>query len=567
MRRNMRKVLLLLLCCMGISSYAQTPKWVDKAKKAVFSVITYDEKNNIKGNGNGFYIGEDGIALSDYTLFDGAQRAVIVNSKGKEMNVSCIAGANQIYDVLKFKTEIDGNVEFLQPATVAGKVGEIVYLLPYSTQKNAEVQTGKITAVDSIGQDGFYYTLAMKTPAKMVSCPIMNANGQVLGMIQRNASEEDTSSFAIGASFGASLHITAVSAAHEAYTKIGIKKALPDTEEQALIYLYMISSGDQDIYTTALEDFLAKFPNSYEGYIRRAAKKIDSGKQESWPEAQADIDKALEVANDKNEAKYNIAKMFYNYSLSKEEGQGNPDWSFSKALEMIKEVILTDSQPIYAQLEGDINYAMKDYQAAFDSYQKVNQSNLASAASFYSAAHALQNMEGSDRQQILSLLDNAVDKCIVPYTSDAAPYLFARGQQKADMKDYRGAVKDFDETYRAYNGNVNANFFFQREQAEVNLKMYQQAIDDINRATELVPDSPDVWLEKGALHIRVNQIEEALTALQKTIELNQKMGAAYRMIGYCQVQKKQNKEACANFNKAKELGDTAVETLIQKYCK
>ena len=567
MRRNMRKVLLVLLCCIGMNSYAQTAKWIDKAKKAVFSVITYDEKNNIKGHGNGFYISEDGTALSDYTLFDGAHRAVIVNNKGKEMNVSCVAGANQIYDVLKFKTEIDGNIEFLQPTTAPGKVGETVYLLPYSTQKNTEVQTGKITAVDSIGQEGFYYTLAMKTPVKMVSCPIMNANGQVLGMIQRNASEEDTSSFAIGASFGASLQITAVSATYETYTKIGIKKALPDTEEQALVYLYMISSGDQNIYATALEDFLIKFPNSYEGYIRRASMKMDTGKQESWGEAQADIDKALEVASDKNEAKYNIAKMLYNYSLLNEEGQGNPDWSFNKALEMIKEVISTDPQPIYVQLKGDINYAMKDYQAAYDCYQEVNRSNIASAASFYSAAHALQNIEGSDQQQILSLLDSAVNKCIVPYTSDAAPYLFARGQQKADMKDYRGAVKDFDETYRAYNGNVNANFFFQREQVEVTIKMYQQAIDDINRATELAPDSPEVWLEKGALHIRVNQIEEAMTALQKTIQLDQKSGAAYRMMGYCQIQKKQNKEACANFDKAKELGDTAVETLIQKYCK
>jgi hypothetical protein len=30
---------------------------------------------------------------------------------------------------------------------------------------------------------------------------------------------------------------------------------------------------------------------------------------------------------------------------------------------------------------------------------------------------------------------------------------------------------------------------------------------------------------------------------------------------------KQNKEACAEFAKAKELGDTAVEALIEKHCK
>ena len=36
--------------CMAIQSvHAQdTPKWADKAKKAVFSIVTYDKENKIK---------------------------------------------------------------------------------------------------------------------------------------------------------------------------------------------------------------------------------------------------------------------------------------------------------------------------------------------------------------------------------------------------------------------------------------------------------------------------------------------------------------------------------------
>lgn len=46
----MKKVLLILMCCMAIQSvHAQdTPKWADKAKKAVFSIVTYDKENKIK---------------------------------------------------------------------------------------------------------------------------------------------------------------------------------------------------------------------------------------------------------------------------------------------------------------------------------------------------------------------------------------------------------------------------------------------------------------------------------------------------------------------------------------
>ena len=45
--------------------------WVDKAKRAVFSVVTYDQNDKILNTGNGFFVTEDGVALSDYTLFKG----------------------------------------------------------------------------------------------------------------------------------------------------------------------------------------------------------------------------------------------------------------------------------------------------------------------------------------------------------------------------------------------------------------------------------------------------------------------------------------------------------------
>ena len=73
-----------------------------KLKKAVFSIVTYDKDNKIKNTGNGFYINENGTALSDYTLFEGAERAVIINADSKE--IACIAylGSHSMYDIVKF---------------------------------------------------------------------------------------------------------------------------------------------------------------------------------------------------------------------------------------------------------------------------------------------------------------------------------------------------------------------------------------------------------------------------------------------------------------------------------
>ena len=77
-----------------------------------------------------------------------------------------IAGANSMYDVIKFRTEADKKTIALKVAEQPATVGETVYLLPYSTQKAATCQTGKVAKVDTIADKAYYYTLTMTTSDK-----------------------------------------------------------------------------------------------------------------------------------------------------------------------------------------------------------------------------------------------------------------------------------------------------------------------------------------------------------------------------------------------------------------
>lgn len=116
-------------------------------------------------------------------------------------------------------------------------------------------------------------------------------------------------------------------------------------------------------------------------------------------------------------------------------------------------------------------------------------------------------------------------------------------------------------------GQVSSDFYFIREQAEMQCRMYQQAINDINKAIEMEPKNVEYWVEKGSVHLRVNQPDDAMKALNKAIELDAKNAAAYRMLGYCQVQQGKKKEGMANLEKAVELGDTVAKNLMEKYKK
>lgn len=86
------------------ATMAQQPAWAKKAAKSVFTLKTFAADGTMKGSTNGFYIGQTGEAVSSFTPFRGAARAIVIDAQGKEWEVECMLGANDTYDVAKFRT-------------------------------------------------------------------------------------------------------------------------------------------------------------------------------------------------------------------------------------------------------------------------------------------------------------------------------------------------------------------------------------------------------------------------------------------------------------------------------
>jgi len=566
---NKKVLLTLSLCLLAQWSMAQAPKWVEKAKRAVFSIITYDKNDKILNTGNGFFVSEDGIALSDYGLFKGAQRAVVINYEGEKMPVEDIMGANDMYDVVKFHVTVSGKkVVALKVAATSPAVGSDVYLLPYSTQKDRSYTAGQVKDITKVAEKYAYYTLNMHLDDKMVSCPLTSAEGEVFALAQKSSGQDTaTVCYGIGADFAMAQNINALSYNDWALKGIGIPKALPDTEEQALVLLYMASSQLSPAeYAKLLDRFILKFPDSADGYLRRAFNQLAvSNESVSMDKVEADIDKALEVTKKKDDVYYNRAKMIYGYQLSKPSSIYK-DWTYDRALGEIQKAIEIQALPMYIQLEGDIQFAKQDYAAALADYEKVNKTNLVSPATFFSAAKTKELMKASSAE-ILALMDSCVAHCIQPYTESAAPYLLERAQARMNAGLAREAVADYNDYFNAVNGNVNDLFYYYREQAALQAKQFQLALDDMAKAISVNPKDLTYRAELAVINIRVGRNEEAINVLKKALEIDPKYGEAYRLMGIAQLQLKQDSEACASFAKAKELGDPNVDALIKKHCK
>ena len=116
----------------------------------------------------------------------------------------------------------------------------------------------------------------------------------------------------------------------------------------------------------------------------------------------------------------------------------------------------------------------------------------------------------------------------------------------------------------ASSAEITDKFYYLREQAEIKGRMFQQAIDDIDRAIRMSPKESLYHAERGSIFYRVGELDEAIKSCQKAIELAPNYMDAYRILGICQIAKKERSKGLQNLQKAADLGDSIAKDIIKK---
>lgn len=575
----MKRILLfILICCHLLPATAQknAPKWMDKSKKAVVLITTYGKDGAKLTSGTGIFVSETGDVLSAYELFKGAEKATVTDTEGKTYPVTRVIGADELYDVIKVKAETPKKVQFLPVAADPLAVGTVAYLLPYSTEKKADFEQGTITEVSKLKDPYSYYKLSVPLEDGRVNSPILNAEGEVFGLAQADASGKKDVSYAVSASYVNNLAVSSTDFLNSVYNNIGIKKAWPADVEQAQVALFLKgSTQDAKTYLETLNDFIATFPNSADGYLnranhyagRRAELAATPGEQANYLKlALDDIETASKYSDKKGDVYYNKSKLIYGVSAS-DTTLTDPAWSVQAAQQTIQKAIEEDDAPVYHQLAGDIHFYLKEFDQAYNEYMVVNNSDLASPNSFYWAAKAKENTPGFNIGDVIALLDGAVDKCGLPLTSEAGQYILERIDWKLRLSQYAEAIADYDLYYKAMNGDVGSSFYFYREQAKFRAGDMEGALADIKEAVRLSPDVPDYRAEEASVYVRMKNYTDALASIEEALKVAPDFAACYRLKGICYVRMEKKAEACEALNKAKELGDPLAERLIKEHCK
>ena len=559
----MKRLSLLFIISYFLFSHvvAQNPSWAKKASQAVFTLKTFDRDGQLLASSNGFFVGTQGEAVSSYLPFKGAQRAVIIDALGKEWPVECIIGANDMYDVAKFKVDTKKPYA-LTVATAKAEQGTTAWLLPYAAKKAPICKKGTVSQAEIFQTDYAYYTLDMQPDELQTGSPILNDQGEVIGILQPTADTKAKQSYAVSALFASSMQMSGLGMNAPAMKATGISKALPDDPEQAQVALFMSSSSQDSLqFADFLERFIQKFPQSPDGYIYRARNLASSLR---FAEAEKDMDQALKVADKKDDVHYQYANLIYQHRLLQTDKPYEP-WSLERGLQESKAAYAINTMPIYLQQQAQLLFAMQKYEEAFQLYQQLAKSDMRSADTFYAAAQC--QLAQNKLDSAIAQLDSAVSTFSKPYLRAAAPYLMARARLLDRAGKYRMAVNDYNEYEKLMPGQLTADFYYLREQSEFAGHLYQQANDDIKKAVDMAPQEPAYHAEKASVELRVGMIDDAIASAREAIRLAPEQADGHLLLGLGLCAKEQKQEGLQHLQKAKELGHEQAQSLIEKYSK
>ena len=555
MNMKLRTLILAISLVFGVSTslFAQ-PAAVKKAADAAFTLTTFKADGSILATSNGVCISTDGIAVSPWKPFIGADKAVIVDSKGQKHDVECLLGANEIYDIAKF--QVSGKTAAAPLATTVS-AGDEVWLTPILKSGNAE--KANVTSVEKFMDKYNYAILSSSATDKMNGVPVFDKKGQVIGLYNKSGDSQSSTD----ANYAKDFVLKGLSQNDVTLRQSDIRIGLPDTLEEAVVALMLSSEKPANIHEAIVNEFITKFPQSNDGYYALANIQIAKGEV-------ANADKTMQTAigkvTAKDEAHYNFARLIYRNAFIPEfeEKAKAIGWTLDKALDEVQKAQSAKANDAYRHLQAQITYAKGDYAKAYTDFEALTKTKFNNPELYLEMAQSRQHLGGTD-QEILDLLNKSIELCDTPYVSTSAPYFYTRGQQLEKMGEYRKAVQDYY-TYEYFNqGRLGAAFYYMREQCEVKGRMWQQALQDILVASRLDPKEALYPTEAGSLLLRLNKLDAAMSAAQQAIQLDDAQPDAYLILGIAQCESKQKESGIKNIQKAKELGNTQADTFLQKY--
>lgn len=576
MKKKLYCIILLFLAILNVSLNAAvvTPK---DAYKAVLNLYAYNPQGKLLNKGVAVFIDAQGNAVTSYSALKGATHAEVVDAKGKKYAVHRILGANATTDLVKFSVDGVSKNEFFNITSKAFPQETSLQLLHYTTNKKALVNYVLISKQEAFNEYQ-YYQISATNDSVNFGCPLIDDNGTLVAIVQRNVNKDATHACAIDARFVNDLSIKATSVFDTDLNTLLIPRALPADKADANNYLDLltrIGKVDASLSMTSYNDFITAYPEIPDGYVYRGT--YWANKNEIV-KADADFTLALDksmhcqdsTALTTDAIHYTLSNLIYRKFVTNNKGsqQETARWNLERAEHEAELAYEKQPYTLYLVQKGNCQYANKNYKGAYKSFEKAcKDQRFVSSETFFSAAKSLEMAKG-DNLEVLALLDSCIAHIPGHTKSTYGQYYLERSQRLLKLERYREAVADYNK-YEQVIGprNLNEQFYDLRSQAEEKAHMYQQALDDLHTAISIAKNPLPYKIDKAALLLNIGEYYKAIESAQIVLKELPENTDCLKIIGVAYGELNQKNKALQFLNKAKELGDSSINAYIEKYSK
>ena len=555
--KNIFKILFVLLF-LPLIALAQ-PAPVKKAVQSVFTLTTYNADGTIHSSTHGVFTGNSGEAIAMWHPFQGAAKAVIIDAKGKQYDVDVMLGVSENYDVCRFRIKDYTNASTALPLATSNAAASTAYLVGYGLRKPEIKGISPLRTETFMTNYNYYVFRDEDVPGSMLGCPVVNAAGQLLGIVQRP--DDGGEAFSADARLTTTFKLYGLSLNDQTMRATGIRTALPPDEKEASLMLVLAASLTDSLrYNEYIDDYIHYFPTATDGYNARATQMVSNRKLSDADEMlQTEVKRAAR----KDVAYSNYAALVYNACILRIDTTFTK-WDLNKAYDLAGEAYKLNPQPAYQHQQAQILYAQKKYKEAEGILTALQKTDFGKTGEIYYETAQCKAQLKAPKTEIMALLDSAVN---VRKGAVSAPYVLARGNQYSADGNYRKAFLDYLTYDSLMNNNASADFYYTKYKCEMKISQYQLALNDIAHAIVLTRTEPVYYAEMASLQLRVNKLEDAVKTCDLAFNIKDAdtMPDLYIIKGIALCELKQKDAGLEALKKAQELGDNRAEGLIKKY--
>ena len=142
-------------------------------------------------------------------------------------------------------------------------------------------------------------------------------------------------------------------------------------------------------------------------------------------------------------------------------------------------------------------------------------------------------------------------------------YLMNRGVLRAEMIDFIASLEGNVQTLSMDDKGATRARVSDRVARSYD---YSEAIEDMQAATDLVPDIPYLYFNLGNLYCLSGEMVNAIDGYSQAIRLYPSMGDAFFNRGLVLIYLKDKEKGCIDLSRAGELGVRDAYSVIDKYC-